>query len=383
MKAMADTQTSDGLIPDIGPENTVFTYGYRDDSDWGNAVSTLAWQLYETYGDLKLLRDNYSMMQSYVAYLSNKTTTYIINNSGLGDWITFGNRTPKNYTATFGYDQAVDAMVNVAAILGKHEDALYYTTLRTNISNAWNANFFYASNSSYGPTQADNALAIQMKLVRPSVHVAVAGNILRDIAANGDHLTVGEIALPALFVALQSVDRNDLIHRIVTNPTSPSYAYQVLNGATSLNERWNGQTAGASLNHFMLGYVDKWIMEISGMKQSKGSIAWASVDFSPVFVGNLTYAASRYRSARGLIAAHWRLSDSQMAYNITVPVGSVGIVSIKGYENVSEGGVDMSGKICRKGFSMCAAMVLITPSPLGPGHTYSTHAEGKCTIIRS
>lgn len=338
MKAMVDAQTDEGMIPTIAPYNAVLQPNYRHDVNWGNTIMVMAWQLYQAYGDFKVLQENYGAMQRYVDYVSNRTTNYILDGTGLGDWITFDNRTPKNYTATFGYYQAVNTLADIAMALGESEDAKYYTALKNSIGDAWNAHFFDTANSSYGPTQADNALAIQMGIVDPEVFDDVVAKITSDVVSRKNHLSVGEIGLPALFIALQAAGRDDLIYEIVTNPTSPSYAYQVLNGATSLNERWDGQTAGRSLNHFMLGYVDKWIFALSGVRQGSDSLMWSSIEFDLIFVGNMTFAASNYRSARGLIGASWQRSDEQLTYNITVPVGSTGTVMIRGYNNVTESG---------------------------------------------
>lgn len=118
---------------------------------------------------------------------------------------------------------------------------------------------------------------------------------------------------------------------MMTVPTSPSYAYQVLNGATSLTERWDGPTANHpgsnSLNHFMLGYADQWLSELSGLSRTEGSVAWDSIKFSPILVTNMTSASSSYRTARGLASAGWTRSNGIFSYNVTVPVGATGLVT--------------------------------------------------------
>ena len=88
----------------------------------------------------------------------------------------------------------------------------------------------------------------------------------------------------------------------------------------------------------MLGYVEKWIFALSGVRQASDSLMWSTIEFDSIFVGNMTFAASSYRSARGLIGASWQRSDEQLTYNITLPVGSTGTVMNRGYNNVTESG---------------------------------------------
>jgi len=51
MNDMADSQTDDGLVPDIAPEYVQFAKGFRDSPEWGSAFLLAAWQQYEWRGD--------------------------------------------------------------------------------------------------------------------------------------------------------------------------------------------------------------------------------------------------------------------------------------------------------------------------------------------
>lgn len=113
VQTIADSLVDTGLIPDIAPEYTVFTGGYRDDPNWGTAMILLPLKLYNTYGDVDLLAANYETMQTYLNYLTAKSSKYLLD-YGLGDWITSDKSTPVGITATYGYAKAVEGMLTIA-----------------------------------------------------------------------------------------------------------------------------------------------------------------------------------------------------------------------------------------------------------------------------
>jgi alpha-L-rhamnosidase len=84
--------------------------------------------LYNTYEDIDLLTENYATIQTYVNYLTKKSSNYILN-YGLGDWITSDNTTAVSATATYGYSKAVAGMVTIANALGFSSDASMYSAL--------------------------------------------------------------------------------------------------------------------------------------------------------------------------------------------------------------------------------------------------------------
>lgn len=184
-----------------------------------------------------------------------------------------------------------------------------------------------------------------MGAVPVSLQPTILSNILASITNNSNHLTVGEIALPSLVRQLHALGADDAIYDMVTNPTSPSYAYQVLNGATSLTERWDGPTASCSgcnsLNHFMLGYIDLWLVQLSGVAQAEGSSLWDTIMYEPILAKNLTAVSSTYHSPRGIAAASWGLGSAgnrtALWYNITVPVGAKGTVKVPFRQVVEKG----------------------------------------------
>ena len=345
VRVIADAQTSGGLIPDIAPEFQVFSGGYRDEPNWGSAGVMLPLKLYQNYGEVEVLSTYYTAMQAYITYLTSLSGGTYLLNYGLGDWANFDPCTPVGVTATFGYQQAVQAMVTIATAIGRTSDAAAYSQLQANIRKAFHAKYFdTSSNASYScGSQASNALALDMGAVPAEYVEAVTDTLVVSLRSNGHHVTVGEIALPSLFRCLAAAHRHDVLFDMMTVTSSPSYGYQVVNGATSLWEYWDGVTGHGSLNHFMLGYGDTWIAGLSGIQQADTSIAWRSIALIPVVVGNLTGVRASYRTPNGVVSAAWSKTAGLLTYDVLVPVGSTAQVVLNG-TSVTEGGAPPAGR---------------------------------------
>ena len=69
-------QRTNGLCGTIAPNYFTTTNSpsggmYDDAPDWGSAMFSAPWQIYQAYGDLKILADNYGAMTNYLAYMKS------------------------------------------------------------------------------------------------------------------------------------------------------------------------------------------------------------------------------------------------------------------------------------------------------------------------
>ncbi len=59
MRDMADSQTNEGLVPNIAPEYTVFPGTFRAAAEWGCSLILVPWQQYQFTGDTSLMSEYY------------------------------------------------------------------------------------------------------------------------------------------------------------------------------------------------------------------------------------------------------------------------------------------------------------------------------------
>ena len=326
---MMAAQTSDGLIPEIAPEFVKFGFGggmFRDSPEWGSTGIILPWYLYEWFNEKNLLKEAYPMMQRYAHYLAGKAKNHILY-QGLGDWYDLGPKapgvsqlTPMGITATAIYYYDLTILGKIAQILNKPKDVKVYKELAGKVKNAFNKKFFNSATKEYGTgSQTANAMAVYMNLVMPSFREDVVNNIVKNIKANNNALTAGDIGYRYLLQVLEDEGRSQVIFEMNNRTDVPGYGYQISKGATSLTESWQALPT-VSNNHLMLGHLMEWFYSgLCGIKQSKGSIAFKKIDIHPDPVGNITSAKASYESPYGLISSSWTNAKGLFKLNIDIP----------------------------------------------------------------
>ncbi|MEU6784801.1 family 78 glycoside hydrolase catalytic domain [Nonomuraea angiospora] len=312
---IAEAQTGDGLVPDIAPEFLVFDAPFRDDPNWGGAIVRIPWQLYRWYGDPSAMETHYDAMRRYVDYLTSKADNGILGH-GLGDWIGLDDSTPVPLVSTWGYWRAAGTMARAAGVLGRDDDAKRYRALTEQITAAFSRTF--AGTFAEARSQASEILALDMGVITDE---RVLDRISEAVAGGG--ITVGEIALPALFRVLGRAGRHDALWAFATSTSHPSYGYQVRHGATALTEAWDGPTRGLSQNHYMLGAVDAWFYRgLGGIGQAPGSNGFRRLLIEPAAPGDLESVRASTMTPYGGVEVSWTRADGEFTLDVTVPPGS-------------------------------------------------------------
>jgi len=332
VRDMMAAQTPEGLIPEIAPEYVVFDFGngmFRDSPEWGSAGILLPWYLYRWYGDSEILKESYSMMQKYIAYLKTKAKDNILS-QGLGDWYDLGPNhpgvsqlTPTGITGTAIYYYDLNVISKIATLLGKENEASGYDKLAAEVKKSFNEKFFNEETKEYGSSnQTANAMAVYMKLVEPKYKEAVVQNIVKDIRKHHNSLTSGDIGYRYLLKVLDDEGRSDVIYEMNNRTDVPGYGYQLAKGATSLTESWQALSS-VSNNHLMLGHLMEWFYAgLAGIRQSDSSIAFKNIVIRPEPVGDITSAKATYQSVHGLIASEWKKEDHEFKLKVTIPANT-------------------------------------------------------------
>ena len=330
---MRDSQLDSGLVPDIAPEFTVFSGGFRDSPEWGSAGVLVPWDTYQTYGDTGILASSYPMMTREVAYLGSKASGGILN-FGLGDWYDIGPKAPGNaqltpvaLTATAFYYRDLIAVRDTAKVLGKSDDAAKYAQLAQQVRAAFNAKFYDPGKHTYSTgSQTAMAIPLVMGLVDPADAPAVLDNLVASIKANDYKLTSGDVGYRYLLRALADGGRSDVIFNMNTRADRPGYAMMLAKGQTALSEAWDASPA-SSQDHFMLGHINEWFYgNLAGIAQEDSSVGYAKIRIKPSVVGDVTWAKAGYDSIRGRISSSWKIDGGKFALDVTIPVGATATV---------------------------------------------------------
>ncbi|HYO23519.1 MAG TPA: family 78 glycoside hydrolase catalytic domain, partial [Lacipirellulaceae bacterium] len=347
MYDMHDSQTAEGLVPNIAPELTEFGGGFRASTEWGAAFILVPWQHYEFTGDVGLCRQFYPAMQRYMDYLASSSEGHIVK-EGLGDWYDLGpnppgfaQQTPPPITGTAFYYQDAALMAKIARALGRAEDAERYAQLAAEIRAAWLKKFRHPESGRYATnSQCTNALALVMGLAEPEDRDQALAELIADIRRNENGVTTGDVGFRYLLMALSQAGRSDVIYDIARQQQRPGYAYQLRQGATSLTEAWDANH-DASQNHFMLGQIVEWLyQDLLGISTDPEAPGFERIRIAPAPVGDLAWARGGYRSVRGPIRCAWRREGERFALEVAIPANTTATVALpsRSAAGVTEGG---------------------------------------------
>ena len=342
LRDIRDAQRTVGLCPDIAPNwfhpSTDAPSGKYDDAPaWGASAFITPWIVYSTYGDLKILQDNYVTMTNYLAYLKSNEVNGLVT-YGLGDWMApAGSPVAIVEGAVYVYDTKL--MRDTASVLGKTNDAVFYTSEFTRVCNAYNGAYFNTNTQSYAPmNQANQAIPLVFGIVPSNSVAAVQQALVNDIinpqengsppsyGSVGDygpvlpyHVTAGDVGVTPLWRALGDAGQHDLVQTMIMQPTAPSYMNLINSGETTITENWN-LAKTRSHDHDMYAGIFEWLFRsLGGISSLKPG--YEQIQLKPGLPAGLTNVVCTYNSVRGNINSSWNVDNNQlMTWNVQVPV---------------------------------------------------------------
>lgn len=335
MRDMADSQTEDGLVPNIAPEYVKFDGAFRAAAEWGAAVVLVPWQHYQATGDKQLFEAYYPTMQRYVEYLDSKATDSIVE-EGLGDWYDilpdkrpgFPHLTPPAVTATAFYYEVAQTMSQIAELLSKDDDAAKYKKQAATIKEAWRRKYRNDDGTYATGSQCSNAIALVMDLAEERDREAALKALVKDVRGRGDAMTAGDVGFRYLLQALAQGGQSDVIYDMINQSERPGYGYQLAQGATSLTEAWDANHH-SSHNHFMLGHITEWFYkDLVGIDCDAEGSGYEKITIRPTPVGDLKWAAATHDTVRGPIRVRWDKDGDAFKLVVTIPANTTATVYV-------------------------------------------------------
>ena len=265
VQQIADAQDASGGVPDTVP----FTVGnVPADPNWGTAVVTIPWALYEHTGDVSVLQEHYEGMKGWVdcmlAYEAQHGLAGFY--STWGDWLNVGRGTNASLVASFPVLRDVRTFSLIARLLNDSVNAEAYNRTYQRLAVEWHSVWYRPDLVGYGDgSQAGNALSLMLPGVVPdSLRILVAGNLVKDVLRKGHFDSVGIVSIAQLFPALSSTGHHDVALQLIQQTSYPSFGHMFNNpiqNATTVWESFNTlpDDSGNSLNHHMFNSVGAWM----------------------------------------------------------------------------------------------------------------------------
>lgn len=362
MTDITDTQKQNGSIADIAPAYWPF---YSDNMTWPSSIIIIPDNLYRQFGNIKVIADNYDMMKKWLFYMRDKyMKDYLLPRDSYGDWCMPPENlevihsedpkriTPGDYIGSVYFYHCLNLMTKYAHLLNKNEDAIEYASLAGKVKEAINNTYLHKDSLYYANNMVTaNALALSFGIPSKELRSSVFDNLVNIIThVYNNHTSTGLIGGQWIMRTLTNNGRPDLALKIAENTTYPSWGYMIENGATTIWELWNGNTAAPDMNsgnHVMLlGDLMVWYYEdLAGIKSDPAKPAFKNIIMKPYPVGNLKFVKADYLSTYGPVKSEWHLNGTQFSWDINIPANTTATIYIPAEK---EGDVTESGKQASK-----------------------------------
>jgi alpha-L-rhamnosidase len=367
---VAADQSANGAVPhvvpnvlsrtDIGGQAEAFPGG---SAAWADVATIVPWNMYLAYGDRDLLERQYPSMKAWVEYQRREAGETRLWTSGFhfGDWLAFastasdypGATTGKDLIASAFFAHSTDLVQRAATVLGKQEDAAFYSALLPTIKEAFRREFMTAAGRVGENTQTAYALALQFDLLPADLRPEAARRLAAEVRSRG-HLTTGFVGTPYLCHVLSRHGHLDLAYRLLNRLEYPSWLYPVKQGATTIWERWDGQKPDGSFqdagmnsfNHYAYGAIGEWMYRVvAGLEVDPAEPGYRHVLVQPQPGGGLTSASAKLATLYGEAASGWSVADGKVTVTAIVPPNARGTVRLPAatVAGVTEGGLAVAG----------------------------------------
>ncbi len=331
-------QRPDGAYPIVVPQPLSFPDVVT--AGWSEAGIILPWQLWQRYGDTAVIDENWNAMEGWMAFVARNNPDGLWRNDrglDLGDWLSVDaikpddETTPRILCATAYWAWCAELMAEMAEATQRATDATRYRNLRTTIGNAYRSAFVATDGMCGNGSQTSQVLSLHMGLVPADSRAAAAQVLADDIRRRGMKLSTGFLGTPYILDVLADAGRMDEVSGLLLQTGYPSWGYMPNQGATTMWERWNGDTGDLSMNsynHYAFGaIVGFFYRRLAGI--APAAPGFRRIAARPLWFPDIGRVSARYDSVVGTIATETDGDATGLTrFAITVPANAVAEVEL-------------------------------------------------------
>ncbi len=331
-------QRPDGAYPIVVPQPLSFPDVVT--AGWSEAGIILPWQLWQRYGDTAVIDENWDAMEAWMAFVARGNPDHIWRHDrglDLGDWLSVDaikpddETTPRVLCATAYWAWSAALMAEMAEATGRAADAERYRALREKIGRAFAAEFVARNGTAGNGSQASQVLALFMDLVPADRRDAAASVLAADIGKRGMKLSTGFLGTPYILDVLADAGRLDEVAGLLLQTGYPSWGYMPERGATTMWERWNGDTGDLSMNsynHYAFGaIVGFFYRRLAGI--APAAPGFRRIAARPLWLPQIGRVSARYESIVGPIQARTEGNAGRLTrFALSIPANTVAEVEL-------------------------------------------------------
>lgn len=333
---LAADQREDGAVGQVIPD---YLPNDLSSAAWGDAAVICPWQIYMTYGNAKVLEDQFESMCKWVDYITETTTTKNLWTEAphcFGDWLgldapsgSYKGSSRDELICSAFYAYSTELLVKAGKVLNR--DMTEYEGLHHKIVQAFQEKFTDFR------TQTEHVLAVHFGLAANPQKVAdeLANMILKD----GLQIRTGFVGTPYILHVLSDYGHTDIAYSLLLREKFPSWLFSVNQGASTIWEHWDGMMENGefwctdmnSFNHYAYGSVADWVYEkAAGICPMKAG--FEKIKIAPHPDRRLRWLEASIETRQGLVSVKWSYYEDQVKYEIITPVEAVVIIDGAEYE---------------------------------------------------
>lgn len=344
---ICQSQRRDGNISDVAP---AYWRLYNGNVTWPAALPFACDMLFRQYGDIRPMQECYGAIKRFLAFVRKRNgASDIIVHDNYGDWCVppesprlVHSKDPSRKTdgrliTSVYYHYLCRMMQRYAGMFGNSGDEAYFAEEAAKVKVAVNDTFLVAGRYSNSTVTA-NLLPLATGITPEDAAASVADSIIAAITGKYDtHISCGVIGIQWLMRWLADTGHGDMAYRMAVTDTYPGWGYMVRQGATTIWELWNGDTANPSMNsgnHVMLlGDLLPWCYErLAGIRPDESRPGFRHIIFEPdTGVNGLRSVSASHNSPYGVIRSCWRKdADGRITLSVCVPPNTTAEVRLPG-----------------------------------------------------
>ena len=347
---------------------------------WAEAGIVCPYNIYKMYGDTRVIEKSWPYMVKYMRFLEkrSKGKYYFEEGSfeeiepkgGFGDWLSVGKKTPPDMLATMYYNYCALLMAEMAKAINNAKEVDYYTGISEKIKKGFAEHYIgndgkfisnaaaYGNGDGYvdgalgfsGHTQTAYANAIYMQILSHE-NVIKAGEYLKELVhENNNQLGTGFLGFKPLLPALSATGNSELSYILVKDTAYPSLGFEVVNGSTTIWERWNSYIKGKgfennagmnSFNHYAFGAVCEWMFQNMAGIQPGATPGFKHFVIRPeIDPSGIHYVNASFHSIHGEIKSSWKKINNKIIQRVSIPVNTTANI----YLEADEKNITLNGK---------------------------------------
>lgn len=302
--------TENGIIPDVVP---FFGVGAKDSTGWRDVGVILPYYLWTFYGEKDYALSCLPLIDSMLERQKQTAVDFTWEKANYNDWLNVDEDVNPSVLTGLSNAHCFMLAAKLKAQLGvdNSKELEYFESIKK----VFAQKFIDKDERILGDTQTAYALAYRVGFISKE---SAKKYLIEAFNKRNNHIHSGFVGIRFILPVLCELGLTDLAYDLITKTTYPSWGYSIVNGATTIWERWDSYTkekglqiAGMnSFNHYAFGTCAEWMFEyMLGIKPVEPGFKKIQIRPYVDKSGKLTSAKGHYESINGKISVCWERKE--------------------------------------------------------------------------